>query len=469
MSSAVTRPGQNQEQALAGGALAPLVPAVADQARPTSSCRSADLHARADRLLSAGYEASAWALRERAWNVQAPGSRPTEQGSEAKPQRPATAGADRYGLVTRTGSLTGETKQRKSAEIRTLKVPPREAVTRPDGPWSEPWFVDWITISQEHPDGGLPLVDSGSVTAVDEAGQLEWRTTKAVKHEGSFETSVNVKCDGFRVTVSGNLSRFGRKENLFGFGIWDVLDRVNALLAHYSLPPMTPGEKLQRFNKGDLQTYWTGARISRLDMTSNFETGSMDNAHALMQYLGSQHAGRQSGRVLGQGETVDFGAGSKRQYWKAYIKNLELKLRGCEDERVLEYCEKFGIVRFEGTIRSRALTDMGAAWLGDYFTGWAMKQLSIVFNERTEVLTRAEKHTDDLDDLPRHLRATARDYLAGMDVSRSLSRATFYRHRNDLLSYGIDIAVRNVVPFRPRVRVIELKRAEVPSWYQLVA
>lgn len=469
MSSAVTRPGQNQEQALAGGALAPLVPPVTDQARPTRLDPSADLHARADRLLAAGYEASAWALRERAWHVEAPGSRPTDAGSEAKPQRPRTEGADRYGLVTRTGSLTGETKQRKSAEIRTLKVPPREAVTRPDGPWSEPWFVDWITISQEHPAGGLPLVDSGSVTAVDEAGELEWRTTKAVKHEGSFETSVNVKCDGFRVTVSGNLSRFGRKENLFGFGIWDVLDRVNALLAHYSLPPMTPGEKLQRVSKGDLRTYWTGARISRLDMTANFETGSMDNAHALMQYLGAQHAGRQSGRVLGQGETVDFGAGSKRQYWKAYIKYLELMLRGCEDQRVLEYCEKFGIVRFEGTIRSRALTDMGAAWLGDYFTGWAMKQLSIVFNERTEVLTRAEKHTDDLDDLPRHLRATARDYLAGMDVSRSLSRATFYRHRNDLLSYGIDIAVRNVVPFRPRVRVIELKRAEVPSWYQLVA
>lgn len=421
MSSAVTRPGQNQQQALGAGALAPVVMPVTDQAGATRLETSSDLHARADRLLAAGYEASAWALRERAWRANASGARPTEQGSEAKPQRPATAGADRYGLVTRTGSLTGETKQRKTGEIRTLQVPPRDEVKRPDGPWSEPWFVDWISISQEHPAGGLPLVDSGSVMAVDEAGELEWRTTKAVKHEGSFETSVNVKCDGFRVTVTGNLSRFGRRENLFGFGIWDVLDRVNALLAHYSLPPMIPGEKRHRVHKGDLKTYWTGARISRLDMTANFETGSAENAHAFMQFLGSQHAGRQNGRVLGQGETVDFGAGSKRQYWKAYIKHLELKLRGCEDERVIQYCEENGIVRFEGTIRSRALTDMGAAWLGDYFTGWAMKQLSIVFNERTEVLTRAEKHTDDLDELPRHLRATARDYLAGMEVSNTLS------------------------------------------------
>jgi len=85
------------------------------------------------------------------------------------------------------------------------------------------------------------------------------------------------------------------------------------------------------------------------------------------------------------------------------------------------------------------------------------------------VFSRAEKSTDDLDELPRHLRATARDYLAGMDTSRSLSRATFFRHRRELLAYGIDISVRNVRPFQPRVRVVELVRAQMPAWYQLAA
>jgi len=339
----------------------------------------------------------------------------------------------------------------------------------PDQVVNAPFFVDWISVSQEYPEGGLPIVDSGCVIGCAEGGAIEWKTTKAVKHLGSFETSVNVKCDGYRVTVSGNVSRFGRAENLFGFGFWECIARVNAILAHYELPPMTAGVKRETVSKGQIKTIWTGARVSRLDLTANYEAGSADNAHAVLQYLGSQHAGRKAGRVLGQGETVDWGAGSRRQYWKAYIKHLELKRRGCTEQRVVEHCEQRGVVRFEGTLRSNALTDLGCAFLGDYESGWAMKQLIMLFDEHTEVLTRAQKATDDLDELPRALRGTARDYLAGMDLSASMSRRTFYRHRAELLPYGIDIAVRNVLPFKPRVRVIELKRAEVPSWYQLVA
>jgi hypothetical protein len=221
---------------------------------------------------------------------------------------------------------------------------------------------------------------------------------------------------------------------------------------------------------------WSGARISRIDLTANYEAGSADNAHAYLQWLGSQHVGRHEGRVLGQGETVAWGGGDgsgkrrqSRQYWKAYIKHLELLQHGCEDKQVIEHCAARGVVRFEGTLRSKALTDMGAAYLGDFESGWAMGQLIQAFKEHSEVVARAERSTDDLDDLPKHLRGTARDYLAGMDVLSRMSRASFYRHRTALLPFGIDIAMRNVRPFQPRVRVIELRPAEVPSWYQLAA
>lgn len=383
---------------------------------------------------------------------------PSAVPSAGAQRTPAATPFGRDDLVTRPVCLTGETFSLKSSDFRTQTDPPEL-----------PFFVDWLTISQDHPDGGLPVVDSGCVWACDEAGQVEWKTMKAVKHEGSFETSVSVKCDGFRVTVSGNASRFGRAENLFGFGFFRCINRLNAILAHYGLPPFTAGVKRESISKGQVRYIWTGARVSRIDVTANYETGSADNAHAFMQYIGAQHAGRHEGRVLGQGETVAWGVGSRRQYWKAYIKHLELKRRGCPDQRVVEHCEKRGVVRFEGTLRSNALTDMGCAYLGDFESGWAMKQLTLCFHQHAEVLGRAEKTTDELDELPKHLRATARDYLAGMDVSNVLSRASYYRHRRELLSYGIDIAVRNVSPFRPRVRVIELTRAEVPSWYQLAA
>lgn len=369
-----------------------------------------------------------------------------------------TLGPGRDGLVTRPEILTGE---KKPAWTR-VEAWPKDRQT--------PFFVDWLTISQEHPAGGLPVVDAGCVMATDEAGELKWKTVRAVTHQGSFETSISVKCDGNRVTLSGNLSRFGRPENVFGFDFWECLARANQVLRHYGLPVFSAGERIEfaKDSGRDVRYAWTGARVSRIDLTANFEAGSMADAHAVMQYLGTQHAGRHEGRVLGQGETVAFGGG-KRQYWKAYLKSLELHRHGCADERVISHCESVGLVRFEGTVRSNALTDLGAAYLGDYERGFAMSQLVQLFAEKSAVLTRAERSTDDLDELPRHLRATARDYLAGMDTRATLSQATWYRHRTQLLPYGLDIAVRNVRPFQPRVRVVELRRAEKPAWYQLAA
>jgi II/X family phage/plasmid replication protein len=330
-----------------------------------------------------------------------------------------------------------------------------------------------MTVSQEYPEGGLPLVDSGMVWATTPEGEVKWKTVARLQHAGSFETSVNVRCDGFRVEFSGNVSRFGRPDNLFGFGWRECFARINAVLAHYGLPAFTAGEMRQRLNgRGVFVTTWSGARVSRIDLTANYEAGSADNAHLVMQYLATQHNGRKSGRVLGSGETVDWHTGKgkrARQYWKAYIKFLEMQAHSGVDPRVVEHCKAVGIVRFEGTVRSKSLTDMGAAYLGDFESGWAMGQLIQLFNERAAVMSRAERSTDDLDELPRHLRATARDYLAGMDMRDQMSLATFYRHRNALLTYGIDIAVRNVTPFKPRVRVVELARAEVPSWYQFAA
>jgi Phage X family/Phage replication protein CRI len=374
-------------------------------------------------------------------------ARPARSG--LPPARPG--GSPRKGLVTPSVCLTGETFDTEA-----------------------PFFLDWITVAQDHPAGGLPVIDSGAVWAADADGAIQWKTTQRVQHQGSFETSVNVRCDGFRVEFSGNVSRFGRPDNLFGFGWRECFRRINAILAYYELPPFTAGECVQRPNgRGAFVTTWTGARISRLDLTANYEAGSAEAAHLVLQYLGTQHNGRKNGRVLGNGETVDWGkkAGAKtaRQYWKAYIKHLELQRHGTADERVVEYCRERGIVRFEGTLRTKTLTDLGCAYLGEYERGWAMGQLVILFNEQSAVMSRAERSTDDLDELPRHLRATARDYLAGMDLTATLSRATFFRHRRDLLSYGIDISVRNVSPFQPRVRVVQLRAAEVPSWYQLAA
>jgi hypothetical protein len=330
-----------------------------------------------------------------------------------------------------------------------------------------PVFVDWLSISQEHPAGGLPLVDAGCVVGTDEDGVLEWRTVRARPHAGSFETSVNVRCDGFRVSVTGNASRFGRPDNLFGFDFDTCLARLNAILALYELPAFDAGQVIELDRDGATVVKWTGARVSRIDLTRNYAAGNPADAHGLMQWLGSQHAGRKTGRVLGQGETVDFGGG-RREYFKAYLKWLEMRRHGA-DEQAASWAESQGLVRAELTVRSNKLTDLGCAYLGDYQRGYAMGKLIELFEDRASVLTRATRAEDGFDELPGHLRRTARDYAAGMDCAALMSRSTFYKHRQRLLPFGIDIAVRNVRPFTPRVRVVELRAAEVPVWYQLNA
>jgi hypothetical protein len=364
-----------------------------------------------------------------------------------------TLGGSREGLVTPPVCLTGE--------------------TRCDFDDTAPFFVDWLSISQEHTEGGLPVVSCGAVWSTDEDGEVRWKSIRRVQHEGSFETSIGIRCDGHRVEVTGNIGRFGRPENVFGFGLVECLRRANDLLSTYGLPPFTPGVRREVTTKnGDgsctPRTIWTGARISRIDLTANFETGSQANASAFLAALSQQHKSKQRGATVAQGETVSWGGG-RRQYWKAYNKARELEAHGCTDARIVEHCKAVGLVRFEGTVRSNALTDLGCAYLGDYLTGWAMSQLIRLYSEASQILGRCEKSTDDLDELPRALRATARDYMAGMDVRSVLSRATFYRHRTQLLRYGIDIAMTNIAPFKPRVQVIRLTPAVQPHWYQLAA
>lgn len=374
--------------------------------------------------------------------------------------------AQRKGLVTPSGSPIFGTDG-------AVRATGRASANAVEG--ELPFFVDWLTIAQDHDLAALglpelPQVNAGLVWAADADGSLSWRAVRALKIEGSHETGVNVKCEGSRVTFSGNVSRFGRPDNLFGYSFFECLKRINEILAQLDLPDFTAGKRIEITRKdGGADYRYSGARVSRIDLTSNFEAGSPEAAHAFLAWLGSQHAGRQEGQTLGQGETVSFGGGKgSRQYWKAYIKHLEMARHGVEGQ-VFDYCSDNGVVRFEGTLRTKVLTDIGAAWLGDYERGHAMGELVQLFDKRAELLARAEKKTDDFDELPKAFRLTARDYLAGADCRGSMSKTQFYRHRAALLPYGIDIAVRNIKPFAPRVQVITLRPAVMPAWYSLAA
>ena len=193
----------------------------------------------------------------------------------------------------------------------------------------EPFFCDWLSIYQSHPVADLPLIDSGCVMACDTDGTLSWKTVRKFRFEGSHETGVNVRCDGSTVWFEGNVSRFGRTNNLFGYSLRECIIIVNDILAYLGLPPFTMGQRYLRSKFSadsafsdrdrskckDIVEVWTGARVTRLDMTANYATGSKADALAYLDWLSSQQysASVKVGTYPG-GDTVDCGRGCKRVF-----------------------------------------------------------------------------------------------------------------------------------------------------------
>lgn len=340
-------------------------------------------------------------------------------------------------------------------------------------------FCDWLSMYQRHYGGGLPKVADGAVMRIDADGEVESVTLKKHCIEGSHETSVFVRCDGETVWFDGNVSRWGRPDNVFGYSFRQCLQIINSLLQSLGLPPFTEGERYVTNVKGEPRTVWTGAKVTRVDVTRNFSVGSKEDAYHFMRYLSGQQADRVKTGTYGEGETVDWGRGSRYAYAKAYLKGPELRrhagraapgdnlFKPAPDPYILQladWCDSVGLVRFEMTFKATKLHDMGCNHLG----GFDMKQLEIEFERKAEILTRANADVEELTALPKHLLATYRMWQAGDDLTLKLARNTFYVHRRALLPYGVDIAIKsNVVPMRARTRVIQLGPVSMPDFYEL--
>lgn len=365
--------------------------------------------------------------------------------------------------VTRLLSLTDETNQPKN-QISTAIETGASA------------FVDWVSMYQSH-GGGLPVLSDGFFVRLDADGKHESTTLKKTRIEGSHESAVFVRCDGTTVWFEGNVSKFGRTDNVFGYSWGQCLVRINALLDRLGLPPFTDGVK-GTFGK-DSKPGWTGARLTRLDVTRNYATGSRENAHHFMRWLASQQASRLKTGTHGTGETVDFGRGSREIYSKAYLKGIELfkhvskKKTGSLPHlskpvspylsELAAWCVDIGLVRFETTYKSTFLIKHNLQYLG----GFDMNRLLKDFDERNQILFRAEADIDELTHLDPKLLAIYRMWQAGDDLTSKYSRATLYRYRAKLLPYGVDIAIKsNVIKFEPKTRVIKLGPVSRPDFYE---
>ncbi len=90
-------------------------------------------------------------------------------------------------------------------------------------------FFDWLTIEQDF-GFQLPLLDGNAYArlVIEEGEVVETGSlcAPAFSHKGSFCDSVLIKVSGSGIRMSGNPSRWGRLENLWGYRAIDLMVAV---------------------------------------------------------------------------------------------------------------------------------------------------------------------------------------------------------------------------------------------------
>jgi len=332
-------------------------------------------------------------------------------------------------------------------------------------------FCDWISIYQVHL-GGVPLVNDGHVFSVDSDGEVKWDVAQKLVHRGSHDTTIRIRSDGYRVTVDGNIGRFDRPDNLFGYTVRDCVKLANKLLAQYELPPFfdsAPMMSTSLSNPSDIIATPSGAVLTRVDLTKNWATGSPGNCSQFMRYLQGFKSGRHEPRAY-KTTGVSWGEGSQYWYAKMYDKAAEYMRqygKGSRkfDPQLFQYMLDSGIARHEISLKSRYLKQNNLWRFSQWGNGEFMEdRIYALFGDVVD----GSGAVDEYLEIPGRAGELAVAWRDGADLKKRLAQNTYYRYRRELLRYGIDIAVPcNVHRIRQRVEVVTLSPAVQPVWYDL--
>lgn len=330
-------------------------------------------------------------------------------------------------------------------------------------------FCDWLSIYQVH-FSGVPMVNDGHVFSVDQDGAIKWDVAQKLVHRGSHDTSIRVRSDGFRVSLEGNIGRFNRPDNLFGYSVAECVQLANKLLEDFGLPPFTdatPRLMVSRLNEGDVIEAAAGAVITRVDLTCNWSTGSAGNCEQYIRFLQGFKSGRQEPKAY---KTTGVAWGEGSQYWYAkvydkageYFRQAGKKSKAFNND-LFQFMLLSGIARHEIELKSRYLKQKNM-WRITHWGEGMEERVYALFND----VIGGQQNVDSFLEIPGRAGELAVAWRDGADLKKRLSTATYYRYRKELLKYNIDIAVQsNVTRLKQRVEVIALAPAVMPDWYQL--
>lgn len=365
-------------------------------------------------------------------------------------------------------------------------------------------FFDWITCYQDFGQK-LPVVSERMTFVVDSVTKnVIYEKQEAFTIEGSHDTSARISVSGRRVMFSGNPSRWGRRDNLFGFeSLDDCFLVINQILAKVFVgcdfvPQFTKNEKLMYSQIDNSILGGDGARITRIDLTTNIEVGE-GKEYSYISALGNLPYRNSVPQVFSNGSTVRWltklGRRSRLIDAKAYLKAEEIEahlLRRVTTrlgknskealyvERLISFCRARGIVRLEQRLQSEFLNREGLTFWGQ-FEQCDLNPVHEKFLAIDECLTVTKLEIESISDelLRRGIVTSTQSanatscyaikWMNGERLDRTRSQVRTCRAR--LKAIGIDIysvydATSRKTPFKvTKIHQVNVRTATPPSFY----
>ncbi len=335
-------------------------------------------------------------------------------------------------------------------------------------------MIDWFRGEIFFLHAPLP---AGRVMSILPDGELEWETVKSVQLRGSHESSLKIKSSGgdgqgnaTTLLIDGNLSKFLQGHNIFGsldmnLLLHKALSKVfSEHKEHFKLS--SPDFALAKVKKGDYL-------VKMLDVNFLFDVGNDESVEAWL-HAAEMNARTRSGRSCRDKGTVYLQKSSRRWAFKFYNKYREINSRSkkhqLHDDLKNKGLEDFikGKIRAELRLMSLELKQNGLTH-GYHFTQEKLIELFNHYLGRINMNNQATLIDEKLFKLPCKLQGTYQLWRQGASLKDMMPKATFYRHRKQLLEHGVDITFppthlshsNNVIPL---MRVIEAKPVSVPAW-----
>jgi hypothetical protein len=300
------------------------------------------------------------------------------------------------------------------------------------------WFTGLIGYSGDKLSGQLNQICEISASTK----ETLWRKERPLDIEGSYSSQIQLKtasptdamfkaslkhgleCSDVCLWFSGNPSKFIQGHNVFGPSVSSLgpvlQETIRRLPA--SVKPFDADDKA-----------WPAIHRRVVDMNTMIDMGSHQDVHDYLRFLEHNTRSR-SGRPMITGNTVYWGKHSKRWAIKAYCKKCELEKHPPAHVTMKYWLDMFcdHQLRIELRLKTLEMENRGTldeSLIWEYFG-------------RIGVSAMKANVTMDNIDLPRVVRLTLADWMAGVDVTHSLTKPTFYRHRQAILkATGLDISL----------------------------